>query len=337
MSTPTSNKSNKAKKPLVILVHGMGATSSHFDTLILNPSLKNYHTFIPKNRNGNTFEKSIGDQAGILSEEIEDYINEKNIHENEIIFLGHSQGGLVIMHFIKNLILRKKSNIIKNIKGVCTIGTPWDGVSLIKKAKRHKVIEENSKGTLDMIPNCQSLLDIKNVFDFKDIEHIKFFPIAGKIRNFSKALLNIQLKIKAFILKTYNIFVKTPIINNNIIDDIISYITSIEHDCIVNIESQLGIDTIPERYLYLFDTSDGYNIANISNKRLIIDNLLHDKLENMIPTPSRVFKGRLSRILRSLLLFPLKKNTPQLESEKFISHFVKFIDSVAKDVKKNEY
>ncbi len=318
MNIGNENNMNNNSSKMIIYIHGMGATPSYFDTIRSYKNLKKYHHFVPLHREYHTL-KSIDIQTDILITELLEYLITTKKNNFDILFVGHSQGGLVAANILKNINDTRLDHLNINVKGIFTIGTPWNGVPIAGLANQHGLIPEDHLGTKDLIPNSSFLESLKCFLEHEDLTinfpDLKILPVAGKLGSSSKRLLGLQLSIIKPFLKIYNMFSSRPIFNNKVLDHLFSYLKNEDHDSIVSIKSQHGKGTIPNNLLLL-------------PQDVLIDNLKHDKVENMIPKPSRIFKGKAADMVRNMIINTLKNEHPQLESKTVIKLLTKFAGSI---------
>ena len=138
----------------LLLVHGSGANEGQFliSRKIIDNILKE------KGVECRVYSLDLNGFSASQYESIDDYAKKligkvKKIEEDgvkKLTIVGHSMGGLVASHYVENYCTNKQI-----IKCVCTIGTPWHGVPLLKYIYGLPFI--NSKRYLDMIPNSDFL------------------------------------------------------------------------------------------------------------------------------------------------------------------------------------
>ena len=130
----THSSGKKGKKEItVVFLHGLAGKEGDFFKLISKLSSYEFEgniNFMSVKRYDSCF-KSIQQQAEEVTERLISYFNKYkyNNEANDIILVGHSQGGIIALSILE--ILQKIKNI--NVKGIVLIGTPLKGVDSTQK------------------------------------------------------------------------------------------------------------------------------------------------------------------------------------------------------------
>ena len=124
---------------------------------------------------------------------------EPRLQQGELIFVGHSLGGLVIKQLLRNAVSEAHVNInasdfIKRSRRVAFLATPHSGAHLGTLANSWRVILRPSPSTYSLIRNCPNLRDINNWYKkwahAQKIEHLVLIETQpSKIKWGFKALI----------------------------------------------------------------------------------------------------------------------------------------------------
>jgi pimeloyl-ACP methyl ester carboxylesterase len=166
------NDARSISRKVVYILNGLWQDVSTFDDMVIKLSIdfksKGLDIEIRKLPETITSEKSITQQATDAFAKIKRQLAGIN---HEVILVGHSQGGL---RGAKILFLNEQEGKPLNIKGLVTLGTPWEGApaATITKSSIHtfmhkRIVKYAMSGASYVYPTTEQLTDgfIDNLFD----------------------------------------------------------------------------------------------------------------------------------------------------------------------------
>ncbi len=273
-----------------VFLHGMGNKVTDLDNF--NSIDSNATLAFPNERENNTYEKTIKEQADLIKE----IIKEKIINcskSQRITIVGHSVGGNVAIQTINDIISEDQA-IVGKIQDdkieilLIPIGSPLKGAMLAKNTPKIFYLSELGKNpsvALNELGNTQNVanqtLNNLNNINKKIGSNFKIAPIYG-----SSQFANYLLELVE-IIKTMPIYGAVKVLFPKLeeeIDILKNAVKSMpKNDGVVSVESQKGEGVIPEG-MFLDETIKTFNAGTVAHYDALLK-MENGGLKNFIDKP----------------------------------------------------